>query len=92
MRIPASILMFATTTPLLWSCDQQQPERDVDPQVGRECFELHRLSLPPGSQYEGFEARGDRVTVKVMDGVKLTTVECPLSPDGTLSRAPDEGD
>ena len=59
--------------------------RPLDPQLGRECFEQQRVSLPPGTQYEGFEASGDRITIKVMTGAELTSVDCMLSPDGTLA-------
>ena len=70
--------------PILWSCDPREVTPQVDPQVGRECFEQHRLSLPPGTQYEGFEASAGRITVKVMTGTGWARVDCPLSPDGTL--------
>ena len=78
------IPIVALISPLLWSCDRDKPGTQVDPQVGRECFEQHRLSLPPGTQYEGFEASGDRITIKVMTGAELARVDCLLSPDGTL--------
>jgi hypothetical protein len=91
-RIPASILMLASTVPLLWSCGQEQPPAEVDPKVGRDCFELHRPFLPPGTQYEGFDVAGAQVTVKVMDGVRLTTVDCTLSPDGTLKSERDRAE
>jgi len=87
----ASILILAFTMPLLSSCDRQEPTLDVDPQVGRECFERHRLSLPPGTQYEGFEAAADRIMIKVMTGAELTSVNCALNPDGTLATQPDPG-
>lgn len=56
----------------------------VDPKVGRECFEMHRAMLPPGSQYEGAEALPDGIRVKVMDGVGIVALECKYKPDGTL--------
>ena len=57
----------------------------VDPEVGRACYEAHLALLPDGTQYEGIEgAAGDRLTIRVMTGVELATVECRLNPDGTL--------
>ena len=75
--------------PLLGSCDRQEPASDVDPQVGWECFEKHRPSLPPGTQYEGFEATSEGISIKVMTGAELTRVNCGLNPDGTLGTQPD---
>lgn len=77
--------IVASMTPLLWSCSRDHSSPGVDPQLGRECFEQQRVSLPPGTQYEGFEASGDRITIKVMTGAELTSVDCMLSPDGTLA-------
>lgn len=91
-RIPAAILGVALTTPLLLSCDKQESASNVDPQIGRECFELHRPTLPPGTQYEGFEVRGNLVTAKLMSGVALATVNCTLKPDGTLATEPEPSD
>ena len=77
--------LLALLAPLLLSCDQQHSVPDLDPKVGLECFENHRTSLPPGTQYEGVdEVAGDRFTIRVMTGAEVTTVECGLNPDGTL--------
>ena len=85
MRPSTVILSLTLTTPLLLSCGKQEPTVDVDPEVGRACYEAHLASLPDGTQYEGIEvATADRITIRVMTGVELTTVECGLKPDGTL--------
>ena len=86
MRPSTVILSLTLSTPLLLSCGKQEPIVDVDPEVGRACYEAHLASLPDGTQYEeGIEgAAGDRLTIRVMTGVELTTVECRLNPDGTL--------
>ena len=83
-RVPLLILIFTLTTPLILSCEPRDSAPDVDPQVGRKCFDLHLASLPPGTQYEGFKATADRITVKVMTGAKLENLGCLLKPDGTL--------
>ena len=84
MRIFVSILCFVLTAPLLISCGEQESTIDVDPQVGRDCFDTHIAALPNGTQYEGIErAVAGRIIIRVMTGVELTTVECALSPDGT---------
>lgn len=85
MRTTTAILCLALTTLVLVSCDQQHAALDVDPSLGRDCFEMHRPSLPIGTQYEGIErATGDRITIKVMTGVELTTTECAMTPEGML--------
>jgi hypothetical protein len=44
-------------------------------------------SLPAGAQYEGIErAVAGRVSIRVMTGVDLKTLDCPLNPDGSLKR------
>lgn len=87
MRLSTSILFPALAALLLISCGQQEPAIDVDPQVGRDCFDTHIASLPNGTQYEGIvRAVTGRVTIRVMTGVELTSVECGLNPDGTLQR------
>jgi len=91
-RTFTSIVIPVLTAPLLWSCDGNKPAPDVDPQVGRECFELHRAALPPGTQYEGIDAAGEPVTIKVMTGAELTRVRCALDPKGTLRAQPDTRD
>lgn len=70
---------------LFSACDRQQPAADVDPGLGRECYERHRASLAPGTQYEGIETLADNtLTIRLMDGVQVVTLECALNPDGTL--------
>lgn len=73
---------------VLVACDQQHSAPDVDPVLGRECFESHRASVAPGAQYEGIEKyTGDMLTIRVMNGVEVVTLECGLNPDGTLGDA-----
>jgi len=85
MRSSRAIILFALAMPLLNSCGQKEPAIDVDPQIGQDCFDSHVASLPNGTQYEGIErAVAGQVTIRVMTGVALTTVECALAPDGTL--------
>ena len=82
MRILTSIVYIALTS-LLCSCDQQHSASDVDPKLGLECFESHRLS--PGTQYEGIEKLTEGVlTIRIMNGVEVVTLDCGLNPDGTL--------
>ena len=84
MRNSTVIMSIALTTVLV-SCDQQHPASDIDPGLGVECFENHRASLPPGTQYEGIENLAEnRLSIKIMNGVEVTTIDCPLNPDGTL--------
>ena len=84
MRILATIIYIALTAPL-FSCDQQHSASVVDPKLGLECFEIHRASLPPGTQYEGIEKLAEnRLTIRIMDGVDVVTLDCGLNPDGTL--------
>ena len=79
---------YITLAALLIACDRQQIEADVDPMLGRECFESHRASLAPGAQYEGIDKlTGDALTIKVMSGVDVVGLECRLKPDGTLGSA-----
>ena len=85
MRILTTIVQL-TLTVFLFSCDQQHPTSDVDPKLGLECFESHRL--PPGTQYEGIEKlTEDGLTIRIMNGVDLVTFDCGLNPDGTLQSA-----
>ena len=85
MRI-LSTIVFLVLTALLSSCDQRNSASDVDPKLGLECFESHRL--PPGTQYEGIEKLAeDRLTIRIMDGVEVVTLDCGLNPDGTLQSA-----
>ena len=66
-------------------CSRSPETPPADPRLGRECFELHRAALPPGSQYEGAETTNAGIVVKVMDGVDLVSLECILGPDGRLN-------
>ena len=87
MRSSAATLSISLAALFLLSCNQQQPGLEVDPQLGRECFELRRAALPPGTQYEGIaEAGPEMLVIRIMTGVDLTTVECALNPDGTLRK------
>jgi len=84
MRILTAIVYFALSA-LLFACDRQQPGPDVNPKLGLECFESHRASLSPGTQYEGIEELAEnRLTIRIMDGVKVVTLDCGLNADGTL--------
>jgi hypothetical protein len=84
MRILTAIVQIALTAPLL-SCDQQHSASDIDPKLGFECFESHRASLPPGTQYEGIKNLAEGVlTIKIMNGIEVVTLDCGLNPDGTL--------
>ena len=85
MRILTTIVFLALTA-LIFSCDQRNSTSDVDPRLGLECFESHRL--PPGTQYEGIEKLADNVlSIRIMDGVEVVTLDCGLNPDGTLGSA-----
>lgn len=87
MRVLTLIGYFVLTA-MLFACDKQHLEADVDPMLGRECFESHRASLAPGAQYEGIDKlTGDTLTIKVMSGVDVVGLECRLKPDGTLGNA-----
>jgi len=84
MRILTTIFQLALMA-LLVSCDQQDSAPDVDPKLGLECFESHRASLQPGAQYEGIEKLAEnRLSIRIMDGVGVKTMDCGLNPDGTL--------
>jgi hypothetical protein len=85
MRTPLAIPCFVLTALLLVSCGEQAPTVTVDPEVGRACFDTHAAALPAGTQYEGIAQAGPgRVTIRVMTGVELTTLDCALNPDGSL--------
>jgi hypothetical protein len=85
MRIPLAIPCLVLIALLLVSCGEQAPTIAVDPEVGRACFDTHVAALPAGTQYEGIErAVPGRVTIRVMTGVELTTLDCALNPDGSL--------
>ncbi len=84
MRSLTAIAYIALTV-CLSSCDQHQAVSNIDPKLGLECFETHRGSLPPGTQYEGIKKRtDDRLTINIMDGVKVVSIDCALTPDGAL--------
>jgi hypothetical protein len=84
MRILTLIVQIALTA-LLFACDQQHSTSDIDPKLGLECFESHRASLPPGTQYEGIEMLAEnRLTIRIMNGVDVVTLDCVVNPDGTL--------
>jgi hypothetical protein len=84
MRILTAIVYLALTA-FLVSCDQQHSASDIDPSLGLECFESHRASLPPGTQYEGIQKLAEnKLTIKIMNGVEVLTIDCGMNPDGTL--------
>jgi hypothetical protein len=87
MRILLVTIQLALAAFLI-SCDQQDSAIGIDPGMGLECYESHRASLPPGTQYEGIEKVAEnRLTIKIMDGIDVTTTDCVLNPDGTLQGA-----
>ena len=87
MRILTLIVQLALTA-FIVSCDQQHSASDIDPMLGVECFESHRTSYPPGTQYEGIEKLADNtLTIRIMNGVDVVTLDCRLNPDGTLQEA-----
>ena len=82
MRLHPAIV-YATLAALLLSCDRTNPVADIDPRLGIECFERHRASLPPGTQYEGIEKLDEHLlTIRIMNGVEVVTIDCPSPPDG----------
>ena len=84
MRIRTAIVYLPLTAALL-SCDQQPPASGVDPMLGLECFESHHASLPSGTQYEGVEKFAEnRLTIRIMNGVDVVTLDCGVNPDGAL--------
>jgi hypothetical protein len=84
MRIITAIRQLALIV-LLASCEQQESTPDIDPMLGRECFESQRASLPPGTQYEGIDqVAQNRLTIKIMNGIDVETIDCALNPDETL--------
>jgi hypothetical protein len=70
---------------VLSGCERPPSEPPPDPAVGRACFDLHLVGLPPGSQYEGFRVAGDRVLVRAMTGAGVEELECRLDSDGNLT-------
>jgi hypothetical protein len=74
---------FAVTS--LNGCGQGQEEVSVDRATGRECFELHLDSLPPGTQYEGVAGvDGEKLQVRVMTGAEIETIDCMIDADGKV--------
>ena len=81
MQIIKAILTITLAT-MLFACEQQDTGTAVDPMTGRACFESRRASLPPGTQYEGIDrVSDDRIAIRIMNGVDVTTLECELDPD-----------
>ncbi len=73
---------------MLSSCETGNKVSDADLALGAECFERHRATLTPGTQYEGVEGVADnQITIRIMDGLDVVTIDCPLTPDGTLQGA-----
>jgi len=54
----------------------------AEPPQGRACFEQHRNILPPGTQYEGAQAEGERIRIKVMTGAELRERDCLMDSNG----------
>ena len=80
MRLLTAIVHLSLIL-LLSSCEHS----DIAPELGRDCFERQRATLPPGTQYEGIDQVAEgRFTIKIMNGVAVTTLDCVLNPDGTL--------
>lgn len=78
MRI-LTALIYPAVAACLVSCDQQHPVSDIDPRLGLDCFESHRGSLAPGTQYEGIAKLTDKVlTIKIMNGVEVVKIDCPM--------------
>jgi hypothetical protein len=75
---------FLAVSALLSSCDQRQ-STGIDPKLGLTCYESYRATLPPGTQYEGIDKLAeDRITIKIMNGVDMVTLDCGLNADGAL--------
>ncbi|MGB5540012.1 MAG: hypothetical protein WBO37_07995 [Gammaproteobacteria bacterium] len=84
MRIHTAIV-FTLAATLLVACEEQKPAAAIDPVKGLECFEAYRASLPPGTQYEGIDkVTGDLITIKIMNGIDVVTMECTINPDGSV--------
>lgn len=69
----------------LAACGREVAAPPADPGLGRACFAAHLSALPPGSQHEGFEVKGERVVVRAMTGSKVEALVCRLHPDGTVT-------
>ena len=86
MRIPTPIMPVVVSTAALLCCGPQSPPPDVDPTLGRVCFEAHQPTLPPGSQYEGIaEASETHFTIRAMTGTEVEMFDCSLAPEGTTT-------
>ena len=82
MRILTTVVQLVLAV-LLSSCDQHSSAPDVEPGLGLECFENYRATLPPGTQYEGIEKLVEnRLTIRIMNGMEVVTLDCELSDDG----------
>lgn len=85
MRITLA-LSAAALIATLAACDRQ--DTGIDPRAGLDCFEAHRATQPPGTQYEGIgSSSATRLTIRIMNGTGVVTVECSLNPDGSVARA-----
>lgn len=86
-NLPLTLLSICPALGLI-ACGPKEPPVDIDPQLGRDCLELHLPALPPGTQFEGITAAdSDRLTIRVMTGVELTTRECRRGSDGAVLTA-----
>jgi len=84
MRI-LKVFISLISIAMLSSCDQPGSTADIDPELGLQCYQSQRATLPPGTQYEGIEKlAGGRITIRIMNGVEVVTLECALNADGTL--------
>ncbi len=80
------ITLMAPMAVFLTACGDKAPAVDVDPQLGRACFAGKLAELPPGSQYEGIAGlENGRLSIRIMDGKQVTTVDCALAADGSLA-------
>lgn len=85
MRIAHLLASTALVTTLV-ACNRQDTVTGVDPRAGLDCFAAHRAMQPPGTQYEGIaSASATRLTIRIMNGVDVVTVDCDLNPDGSIS-------
>lgn len=90
MRTPRPVMPALVSAAALLSCGPQSVPPNVDPTLGRACFDAHEPTLPPGSQYEGIaEASETHITIRVMTGTKVETFACSLSPDGAAQVSQD---
>lgn len=85
MTRTASILALSLTALLLLSCSEENTAQNIDPKRGLDCFESQRANFPAGTQYEGIDAANDQtISIRVMTGVELKSIDCRLNADGTL--------